>query len=114
MAKHEKVRFILAVVLSIAFIISSVFVMDSAVDAIFSETSSQPTNIFGVILLGTSKLLMLFFGIGILSMGAIATFFAHSFRKHETDKIRKPMKSIFVSNLAFCVLDVLSLAVLLL
>lgn len=114
MTKKEKIRFFIACVLSVLFIVYSVFIVSAAYDAIFRQAPLSTENIFGTALFGMMKLTVLIFGIGVLSMGGLAAFFAFSFRNHSKKNVKAPMKSIFISNICFIVLDALSLFILLL
>ncbi len=114
MEKKEKLRFVISCILSVLFIIYSVFIIGAAYDAIFRQAPLSTENIFGTALFGMMKLTVLIFGIGVLSMGGLAAFFAFSFRNHSKKNMKAPMKSIFISNICFIVLDALSLFILLL
>ena len=54
------------------------------------------------------------FGMGILSVGLLAAFFAYSLRSHENRKIGIFMKTCCIFNACFIVLDILSLIIVLL
>lgn len=91
--------------------------MGMAVDFILLEESVPRETVPSFFLMlfgGLLKTAMLVFGIGVLSTGALAAFFAHSLKSHANPKIRKPMKSVYISNLCFLALDILSIAILLL
>ena len=115
--RKEKLKLILACVLSVFFIYFSVLTMGMAADFILLEESVPYESIpsfFLILFSGLLKTAMLVFGIGVLSTGVLATFFVSSLKSHENPKIRKPMKSIYISDLCFLTLDILSIAILLL
>ena len=115
--QKEKLKLILACIFSVFFIYLSVLTMGMATDLILLENAVLYDSIPSFLLIlfgGLLKMAVLVFGIGVLSTGALAAFFAHSLKLHQNPKIRKPMKSIYISNLCFLALDILSIAILLL
>ncbi|MBQ3489500.1 MAG: hypothetical protein IJA86_02795 [Clostridia bacterium] len=118
--RKEKLRFILACVFSVFFLIGSVFTVAMAAEAVFSGNSATPAEneifsvIFGTVFGVLLKLLIGILACGILSLGALAAFLAHSLRLHENPKIGKTMKILCVSDLCFLALNMLSIAILLL
>ena len=115
--RKEKLKLILACVLSVFFIYLSVLTMGMAADFILLEEAVPYESIPALLLMlfnGLLKTAILVFGIGVLSTGALAAFFACSLKSHENPKIGKPMKCVYISDLCFLGLDILSIAILLL
>ena len=117
---REKIRFLLACLLSAFFLCGSVFTVIMAAEAVFSGGGAPPAEneifsfVFGVLTGMFEKMLLAIYAIGILSAGALAAFFAHSMRLHESPKIAKTAKTLYVSDLCFLALSMLSIAILLL
>ena len=113
----EKLRLILACVFSVLFIAAAVFMATLAVEVLAFEKYVPPDGIsaFAWFLSGIIyDLAAPLFGVGILSMGLLAVFFAHSLKSHENSKIRKTVKLLSALNICFLAVDVLSIAILLL
>lgn len=116
MTRKEKIRFLGALVLSAAFLLLSVFILDALFAKVFLMPSKMTEAFYGFALFSemmASKALLLI-GIGTLSVGALGAFFASSLRIAEGKSVRIPMKTVFAADLGLIVLDVLSLVILLL
>lgn len=113
----EKLRFILTCVFSVLFIAAAVFMAMLAFEGLAFEKYVPPDGIsaFAWFLSGVIyDLAVPLFGVGILSMGLLAVFFAHSLKSHENSKIRKTVKLLSVLNICFLAVDILSIAIVLL
>ena len=114
--KKEKIRYAAACVLAVFFILLSVILLDAAFAEVFMMPSQMTETFYGFVLFALAMTVIALFliGIGMLSVGALAAFFAFSFWKHPKKSVRYPMRSVFISSLCFIALDAIALAVLLL
>ena len=116
MTRKEKIRFFGSLLLSAAFILFSALLLDALIAKVFWIPSKMTETFYGFALF--SKMMAskahLLIGIGTLSVGALGAFFASSLRQFERKAVRISMKTVFAADLAFIVLDVLSLVILLL
>lgn len=115
MTGKEKISYAAASVLSVLFIIFSVLLLDAAFAEVFMMPSKMTETFYGFILFAVlmTALALLLIGVGTLSIGALAAFFAFSFWKHPKKSTQHSMRSIFISDLCFIALDTFALAVLL-
>ena len=116
MKTKEKLRFALAIVFSGIFGFFSVLIIDAAVAEFFMMPSKMTETFYGFALFAVmmAALALLLIGIGTVCTGALGAFMAFSLRKHASVAVRTTAKVIFVLDLIFIAIDVLSLMLLLL
>ena len=115
--KKENLRFILACVFTCVFELFSFLMVNMASEAVVwgNVVPSDGISSFFGFLYGTLFYITVpLFGMGILSVGLLAIFFAHSLRSHENPKVVKIIKILCFFNGCFLALDILSLAIVLL
>ncbi len=115
MKKKEKIRFAAASVLSLICAVCTFFVVEAAICE-FMMMPSQTTGKFYLVLASWMSMIaiaLLVFGIGTVCAGALAAFFAFSFRKYEGKAVRRTMKTVFIIDMVLIVFGVLALILLL-
>ena len=111
----NKVKFLCACIFSGLLLLGSALLIGVSAEAVLldgAEIISKGlfTAVFAVFVVSGAW----FFGVGMLSMGALAAFFAHSLLSHEKKAIGKTSKVLFVSDIVLISFDLLAMLILLL
>ena len=111
----NKIKFLCACIFSGLLLLGSVLLIGVSAEAVLLEEKDLAaqglfTAVFAFFVVSGA----LFFGIGMLSMGALSAFFAHSLLPHETKAIGKTAKILFAGDIVLMSFDLLAMLILLL
>ena len=115
MTTKEKIRFVIALLLSAMFGCFSVLLADAAVAEVFMMPSKMTETFYGFVLFAVmmAALALLLIGIGTVCVGALAAFFAFSFREHPKTWVRRLMKTVFAVDIGLLVMSLFAIVILL-